>query len=568
MRRWELAVALDPARGQPLFLQLAEAIADGIRRGRLKPGEPLPGTRELAEMLALNRNTVVAGYGELAAEGLVRTRIGGGTFVAAPVPRPPPAPAPSREAPTYALPPPRAPLPSTRTPLPPGTLTLANGAADPRLFPARPLARAFRRAIEKRGRTLQAAADPCGHERLRVELAAMLVRTRGLVATPDDLMVTRSIEQAIDLVARTLIAPGDVVAVEAFGYPPAWSVLRLAGARLVPLPVDADGMDVGALEALLARERVRAVLLTPHHQFPTTSVMSPRRRARLAELALAHRFAIVEDDYDHEFHYAGKPVLPLAAGAGRANVIYLGSLANLLAPGIGSAFVVAPRPVFERLAALRAASDARGDAAVECAIAELFEDGELLRHVRRTRRIYAARRDALADALRRRLGAALRFCVPDGGMALWAHADPAIDLDAWARAGERAGVRFHGARPYDFHGREQPFLRLGFSCHDEAELDEAVRRMARALAATQPRAGSSGPPSGGRGAGDAAQARPAPSARLDEGAHTGFGEADRSRPGRVRRASAAAAASERARPARDGGRRRGADSARGGNRRQ
>jgi GntR family transcriptional regulator/MocR family aminotransferase len=138
--------------------------------------------------------------------------------------------------------------------------------------------------------------------------------------------------------------------------------------------------------------------------------------------------------------------------------------------------------VFERLASLRAASDARGDAAVECAVAELFEDGELLRHVRRTRRIYMARRDALADSLKRRLGSAIEFRVPDGGMALWARVDDGIDLPAWARAGERAGVRFQSAQPYDFLGREQPFMRLGFSYHDEAELDEAVSRMARALA--------------------------------------------------------------------------------------
>ncbi|HJT96867.1 MAG TPA: PLP-dependent aminotransferase family protein, partial [Rhodanobacteraceae bacterium] len=480
MRRWELSVALDPARTQPLFLQLADAIADDIRRGRLKPGEPLPGTRELAESLALNRNTVVAGYDELAAEGLVSTRVGGGTFVSANAPPPPDAPPLAPLQPTYALPP-LVHAPPARAVLAPGMLMLANGAPDVRLFPARPLARAFRRAIEHRGRALLTASDPCGHVRLRIELAAMLARTRGLVATPDTLMVTRSIEQGIDLVARTLIAPGDVVAVEAFGYPPARSVLKLAGARLAPMPLDAEGLDVDALEALLARERVRAVFLTPHHQFPTTVVMSARRRARLASLALAHGFAIVEDDYDHEFHYAGKPVLPLAAGAGRANVIYIGSLANLLAPGISSGFVVAPPPVAERIACLRAASDARGDAAVECAIAELFEDGELLRHVRRTRRIYLARRDALADSLRRRLGSALDFRVPDGGLALWARVDDAIDVAAWSRAGERAGVRFHGAQPYDFFGDEQPFVRLAFSYHDEAELDAAVARMARAL---------------------------------------------------------------------------------------
>ncbi len=269
------------------------------------------------------------------------------------------------------------------------------------------------------------------------------------------------------------------------GYPPARRVLQLAGARLLPLPVDRDGLDVEALEVLLARESIRAVLLTPHHQFPTTVVMPAARRERLARLSLEHRFAIIEDDYDHEFHYDGKPVLPIASGPARANVVYVASLANLLAPGLGTAFVLAPPAVLQRLTALRAACDAQGDAAVECAIAELFEDGELLRHVRRMRRLYAQRRDALAAALVRHLGAALDFQVPEGGMALWARADEGIDVAAWSRAGEREGVAFGDASAFDFHHREQPFMRLGFSYLDTAELDEAARRMARALIRTR-----------------------------------------------------------------------------------
>ena len=277
MRRWDLSVALDPGRGQPLFLQLAGAIADEIRSGRLRPGDALPGTRELAARLGINRNTVVSGYGELAAEGLVGARIGGGTFVLPQATHDAPRPIVSESGiPTYAMKSSLASAPAIAAPLP-GALTLAPGGPDPRLFPARALARAFRRAIGPRGRIALGAPDPCGHVRLRCELASMLARSRGLAVTSDNLMVTRSIEQAIDLVARTLLAPGDAVVVEEFGYPPAWSVLKLAGAELLPLPLDADGLDVSALEQLLSRRRIRAVFLTPHHQFPTTVVMSHSR---------------------------------------------------------------------------------------------------------------------------------------------------------------------------------------------------------------------------------------------------------------------------------------------------
>jgi len=484
MRRWELSLALDQRREQPLFLQVASAIADDIRCGRLKPGEALPGSRELAELLGVNRNTIVAGYGELVAEGLVSTRIGGGTFVACkdsiPIMRAAVAANTLDDTPTYALTSP-LPLKIPTTAYTPGTLILSRGVPDARLFPAQAMARAFRRAIGRRGCMPLTYTNPAGHPRLRAELATMVSRTRGLFATPDNLIVTRSIEQGIDLVARALLAPGDAVVVERFSYAPARSVMKLAGARLIPVPVDEQGMDVSALEAVLARETVRAVFVTPHHQFPTTAVMAPERRARLAELALVHRFAIIEDDYDHELHYAGKPILPIAAGRGRPNTVYIGSLANFLTPGFGTAFVVAPPAVIERLISFRAASDAQGDAAVECAIAELFEDGELLRHVRRMRRMYVARRDALAAALQRHLGSAITFRVPDGGMALWARVDDAIDTATWAQAGAREGVVFNDARGCDFHERDTSHLRLGYSFHDEAELEEAARRMARAL---------------------------------------------------------------------------------------
>ena len=490
MRRWELAVALDQTRDQPLFLQLARGIADDIQRGRLKPGDALPGSRELANRLGVNRNTVVAGYDELAAEGLISTRVGGGTFVtetktSTTFPRDAHSTAPMQRSPistmpTYSL----TPLRHASTPRVvsvPGALMMSIGGPDARLFPARVLARAFRRAIESRGRVQLGFSGPAGNERLRSALATMLSRSRGVPATAENTMVTRSIEQSIDLVARTLISPGDVVAVEAFGYPPAWNVLKLAGARLLPIALDNDGLDIAALEDVLANQSIRAVFLTPHHQFPTGSVMSAQRRARLAQLALHHRFAIIEDDYDHEFHYAGKPILPIASGPAGVNVIYIGSLANLLAPGISTAFVVAPPTVFAHLLNLRSASDARSDVAMECAIAELFEDGELLRHVRRVRKIYEQRRDALADALTRHLGGAVQFAVPDGGMGLWLRFDDAIDIDAWTTAGEGEGVIFNDARRYDFLDRAQPFMRLGFCNHNEAEIADGVQRMTRAL---------------------------------------------------------------------------------------
>ena len=485
MLNWELlTAALDPGRGSPLFVQLSEALANDIRTGRLKPGDPLPGTRALATRLRVHRNTIIAGYRELMAQGLVQARRGGGTFVAdealATLQALDGCP-PASRAPTYSLPPPPRPLPLIFPPDPRTAFILYRAAPDVRLFPSSVLARGFRTGLRRHGRSLLSYGDPRGHESLRRALSTMLSYSRGLSVEPGDLMVTRGSQQAIDLIARVLLTPGDVVAVEALGNPGTWTALRMAGADLKPLPVDDEGLEVDALVALLKRQKVKAVYVTPHHQFPTNTVMTAARRKQLAALSLEHGFAIIEDDYDHEFHYEGRPEPPIAADADGANVLYLGSLSKILAPGLRIGFLVASPPLMDRLVALRLASDMQGDAAVEYAIAELFEDGELLRHLRRMRNLYARRRDALASALTRRLGSVLSFRIPSGGMALWVRVADEVDIPRWEQAGRARDVLFKGAGMLDFAGKDLKFLRLGFTFNDEEELAEAALRMGRAL---------------------------------------------------------------------------------------
>ncbi|MEJ7602689.1 MAG: PLP-dependent aminotransferase family protein [Kofleriaceae bacterium] len=244
MPKWELVVALDASDRLPVFLQLSRAIAADIRSGRLKPGDALPGTRALAERLGVHRNTVIAGYQELTAEGLVAARWGGGTFVAESPPALLAAVPNAAPRPTYEVAPPIPMPPATQVPQ--GMLMMLRGVPDVRLLPIHLLARAYRRAVSGRGRALLSYADPRGHARIRGELASMLSHTRGLSATADDVMVTRGSQQAIDLVARTLVSPGDLVGVEALGDPSARNALRLAGAELVPLPIDHEGLDVDA----------------------------------------------------------------------------------------------------------------------------------------------------------------------------------------------------------------------------------------------------------------------------------------------------------------------------------
>ena len=503
MRSWQHTVVLDPSRSEPLFLQLSEALQQDIRSGRLRPGTRLPGSRTLAEALGIHRNTVLAGYGELIAQGWVHTRPAGGTFVSRDLPpsstRVPSGRIRARQAvaPGFSL---GGPIPTASLPaFPADVLVLAKGAPDVRRMPAAELSRAYRRALARHGRSLLGYGDSRGHPRLRAALAEMLTSTRALPASADTVFVTRGSQMALDLIARALLGPGDVVAVEGIGHPAAWAALRLTGASLVPVPVDAHGVNVAAVAALAEQRPLRAIYVTPHHQFPTTSVLPAARRLALLEVARRHRAAIIEDDYDHEFHYDGRPVLPLASRDEAGVVIYVGTLSKVLAPGLRIGYLVAPAGVIERVTELRIATDLQGDQAHECAVAELFEDGDLVRHVRRMRRIYRGRRDVLVDALRRHVGSAIQVTPPAGGMALWARVDPAVDLDRWAELGVQHGVGFLSGRRYAFDGGPVHAMRLGFTPLDERELDGAARRMAAALAAlaapsspaTAPR---SGPP--------------------------------------------------------------------------
>jgi GntR family transcriptional regulator/MocR family aminotransferase len=476
MRPWTFPIALQPGTSrEPVFQQIAQAIRGDIRRGRLRPGDALPGSRSLALTLNVHRNTVLAAYRELEAEGwtVAEART---TRVARDLPQAPVARQMAATGwPGYDL---AMPGPG-RSPRERGLLAFGGGLPDLRLVPTDLLARAYRRALGSR--ELLGYGDARGEERLRIALARLLSEMRGLAVTEGQLMIAGGSQGALDLVARTLIRPGDRVAVEDPGYPAAWRTLRAAGAELVPVPVDEAGLRVEDLAARLADGPLRAIYLTPHHQFPTTVTMGAARRLKLLELAARHRIALLEDDYDNEFHFEGRPVLPLAGVDPHGVAVYLGTLSKILAPGLRLGFVAGPGTLVEALASHRSATDGQGDQVLQRAAAELLEDGLLQRHARKMRRIYQARLAVLVAALRRHLGGAVAFEPPVGGMSLWARVDPAIDVEAWSVSARKAGVGISTGRAFDFQDRPRPNLRLGFSSLNERELEEAVGRLAGAL---------------------------------------------------------------------------------------
>lgn len=480
-------VAIDRKGADPLFLQISRAIIADVQGGRIRPGTRLPGTRTLADSLKVHRNTVLAAYEELESEGWVESTQARGTYISSALPEVKAQTFARRVALRESVPETAGfdigpePQPIEQTSWPIGALVMNGGVPDVRLTPVQQLARAYRLVLRRNTRSVLNYSCTHGHPLLRAALATMLANTRGLAPGDDDVLVTRGSQMALDLIGRTLIRSGDVIAVEALGYRAAWEAFRRHGAKLMPIPVDRDGLDVEVLEKLCEQTKVRAIYVTPHHQYPTMATLTAGRRLALLELARRQRFAVIEDDYDHEFHYEGRPVLPLASVDRAGVVIYVGTLAKILAPGLRLGYVVAPRPLLERLAANRFYIDRQGDYAVEAAVAKLIEDGEVQRHARRARRIYHARRDYLVNALRRTFPQILYFEAPAGGMAIWAKADAKVDVDAWAERAEKRGVVFSPAKQFTFDGRPRQELRLGFAALDEMELAEAVKRLRAAL---------------------------------------------------------------------------------------
>jgi GntR family transcriptional regulator/MocR family aminotransferase len=482
---WTPPVFLDPRSEAPVYLQIAHALMREIHRGRFRPGDPLPGYRSLAEQIGVSRNTVLAAWRELQAEGWVVSAAGEGSVVA---PRPPAhlppqardrSPGPPAEGAGFDLAgdtPGRAPEARRRV------LEVASGVPDPRLLPGAALARAYRRALTS-PRGTGAPSDPQGHPRLREELARMLSGTRGIAAAPDRLLVARGTQMALVLVSEALLAPGDAVAVEALGGRGAWEAFVRVGARCLPVPVDGGGLRVEALESLVAGTRIRAVLVTPQRQYPTLAPLAPERRERLLALAVAHRFAVLEIDQDSEFHFDGRPLAPLAAVDPAGVVVHVGTLSKIFTPDVRLAFVHAPAPLVARMRDLRATFDRHGDPALERAMAELLEDGEVQRHLNRMHQVYRRRRDALCEALARECGPALSVDPPAGGLALWGRTPEGLDVDAWAARALERGVSFRPGRRFAFDGGPVPGLRIGFAGHPEPELAEVARRLRAALEA-------------------------------------------------------------------------------------
>jgi GntR family transcriptional regulator / MocR family aminotransferase len=465
----QLHVAAAPARGRTEWL--VDALRTAVVDGRLPPGSPLPATRNLARDLGLSRGVVVEAYRRLADEGLVTARTGAGTTVNGPLDTAVGAPA---ETPARS---PVLPIP-TRD----GAdveFNLSPGVPDLAAFPRSAWLRAERAVLTGLSAGELGYGDPRGNIRLRAELAARLMRTRGVRAHPDDIVVVSGVAQALALLADVLRRRGTTrVAVEDPGSRGARDQLVHWGLHPVAVPVDADGLVVDEL----ARTTAQAVLITPAHQFPTGVVLAPQRRRALLDWAAGTGGLVVEDDYDAEHRYDRAPVPALYAGAPQ-HVAHTGSTSKTLAPGMRLGWLIPPRDLHADVVAAKHATDLGSPGLPQLVLAHLMEGGEYDRHLRLVRARQRTRRDAVLAALAEHLPEARVEGVAAGLHLLLTLPDtPDLDDTVLAEDARRGGVLLH---PLSWH-RERPGtpgLILGYAAHSPDRLHDAVRRIAAAVRA-------------------------------------------------------------------------------------
>lgn len=464
-------LSVDRHSAVPLSRQIYERLRDAIVREVLRPGDRLPSARALANQLGVARGTVDGAYATLAGEGYLIARGAAGTTVAPGLqPR-------LLERPRLARPrgAPGRPVEPDDSPLP---FQLGLPAFD--AFPRKLWTRLAVRQARELPLTAMDYPDAAGHRALREELMKYLLVGRGIDCSLDQLLLTSGFQSALGLISRALLEPGDAVWVEDPGYFRAREALATAGAHLVPVPVDEQGLDVAAGAARAPDARI--ALVTPSHQMPLGVTLRLPRRLALLEWARTADAWIVEDDYDSEYRYTGPPLPALKSLDRDGRVLYVGSFSKVLFPGLRLGYLVVPQrlaPTFQRLC-----RDLHPDRSllVEAVVAEFMRAGHLARHVRRMRGLYARRRKALADALREVFGERFRLGLQAGGMHLLARLDPGEDDVALARA-----ARAHRLAPQPLSRAAverpiEPGLLLGFTNVPEERARVHAEQLARALA--------------------------------------------------------------------------------------
>ncbi|MBP2302861.1 MocR-like pyridoxine biosynthesis transcription factor PdxR [Azospirillum picis] len=477
-------LSLDRDGAEPLHRQLYLALRQAVLDGRLRPGERLPPSRTLAADHGLSRNTVVTAYDTLLAEGYIAGRTGAGTFVASALPDAKPDGVQPRSEVRRGV------GLSTRGRMLAGAPALARdrvgrpfalGTPDLDAFPFALWAQLLGRCWRQGGKSLAAEPDPLGHPPLRAEIAAYLRAVRAVRCEAEQVVIVSGAQQGLALMAQLLLDPGDAAWVEDPGWPGNRAALLGAGARLVPVPVDGEGIDVAA--GMARGPDARLVLATPSHQFPLGVTMSLARRLGLLDWAAARDAWIVEDDYDSEFRYAGPPLAALQGLDGAGRVIYVGSFSKVMFPSLRLGYVVVPPDLVEPVRAARRHFDGGTSLVPQAALHRFLADGHFASHLRTMRALYAGKRSVILDAVGRAFAGDAKAEAGEAGMHVLLRLPPDCPDRLLSERAARVGLTVPALSSYSAPGAGAGNgLLLGFAAHQPEALCRAVEDLARLAA--------------------------------------------------------------------------------------
>lgn len=423
MLPWKSIISISKNRSRAIYLQVADAIIEEILKDRIPKGYKMPGGRVLSDALSLNRKTVTQAYDELLAQGWLEIIPSKGTFVKDNLPlmnyqklEENPVKKNSDLINGLNI----LPFDENREYSKPQHV-IDDGSPDYRFAPVDALYKSARYFTKGRiGKSILLNSSSYGELTLRETLQTYLSDTRALNGSIENIIITRGSQMALYLLFNVLLNKNDNVVVGNLNYYSANTIVKQVGGNLICVPVNNQGLDINAIEDICKKKPIKAVYITPHHHFPTTVIMPVNRRMQLLDLSMKYNFAIIEDDYDYDYHYSGSPILPLASLDKSGNVIYIGSFSKILVPSIRIGYMYAHSKIIQETAKLRRIIDKQGDPIIERALAHLLQENEIQRHLKKAVNAYKKRRDLFCNILKYEFSGHVNFDIPDGGMAIWA----------------------------------------------------------------------------------------------------------------------------------------------------
>ncbi|MBS1509490.1 MAG: PLP-dependent aminotransferase family protein [Bacteroidetes bacterium] len=479
---YKALIKLQRTSTTPVYLQIANRLIQLMHEGLLQPGAALPSSREMAALLQVHRKTIVAAYEELMAQDWIVSEERKAVMVSPDLPQTKPRSFGNKVQPsTYTL---TTGFDFNHMSLPLTSMSNAgshrliinDGFPDARIAPIDALMKAYQRLYRLPSMQRNIIyGHLAGALSLRKELASFLHASRGVQCTAQHILVTRGAQMALFVAAQIILKPGDTVIVGEPNYGMANMVFTNCGAKLLPVPVDENGIDVDRIEAICKKKVPKLLYIIPHHHHPTTVTLSPQRRMQLLQLIRQYNIAVIEDDYDYDFHYNSSPVLPLASASHNGNVIYIGSLTKSLTTTMKVGYMVAPENFIDTALQWRRLIDIRGDNLLEEALATLFQSGVMQQHLKKSLKLYHQRRDYFCALLHEHLRDVIDFTVPAGGMATWATIYKKYSLPALAAKASAQGLFINDGKFYNTGSVNYNALRMGFASLNEKEMEEAIK---------------------------------------------------------------------------------------------